>query len=266
MSNIKLKKDIYNGIRDTVLILTGVFCATIGLECFLVPNGLLDGGVTGISLLLSRLFGWNLSVLIFAINFPFIIMGVRQVSLKFGIKTLLAIIALSLAVEFIHFPVVTEDKLLIAVFGGFFLGAGVGMAMRGASVLDGTEILALFFSKKFATQVGEFILLINIVIFSVAAIAFDVETALYSILTYIVASRAVDYVSQGIEEFIGVTIISDHSKEIRKAIVQKLGRGVSVYRGKRGIIGKGAVESGLNEQDIIFVVVTKLELANYTER
>ena len=259
MSNIKLKKDIYNGIRDTVLISTGVFCATIGLECFLVPNGLLDGGVTGISLLLSRLFGWNLSVLIFAINFPFIIMGVRQVSLKFGIKTLLAIIALSLAVEFIHFPVVTEDKLLIAVFGGFFLGAGVGMAMRGASVLDGTEILALFFSKKFATQVGEFILLINIVIFSVAAIAFDVETALYSILTYISAARTVDYIISGIEEYTGVTIISEKSEEIRRMITEQLGRGVTVYRGKRGY---GTHGHRLNEIDIIFSVVTRLEMSS----
>jgi uncharacterized membrane-anchored protein YitT (DUF2179 family) len=261
MRNRQLRSDIFNNTKDTLLIGIGVLSATIGLECFLVPNGLLDGGVTGISLLLSRLFDWNLSVLIFVINFPFILMGVKQISLKFGIKTLLAIIALSLAVEFIHFPLVTEDKLLIAVFGGIFLGSGVGMAMRGASVLDGTEILALFFSRKFATQVGEFILIINIVIFSVAAVAFDIETALYSILTYIVASRAIDYVSQGIEEFIGVTIISDYSKEIRKAIIQKLGRGVSVYMGKRGIIGKGAIESGLNNQDILFVVVTKLELA-----
>lgn len=257
----KLKTEIFGGMRDTLLIGMGVLSASVGLECFLVPNELLDGGVTGISLLVSRLAGWNLSVLIFIINFPFILMGVKQVSLKFGIKTFLAIVALSMSVEFIHFPVVTEDKLLIAVFGGFFLGAGVGLAMRGASVLDGTEILALFFSRKFATQVGEFILVINIVIFSVAALAFDVETALYSILTYIVASRAIDYISQGIEEFIGVTIISDSSKEIRKAIIQKLGRGVSVYRGKRGIIGKGAMEQGLNEQDILFVVVTKLELA-----
>lgn len=261
MLNKKLKRDIIVNMKDTLLIGFGVLSASVGLECFLVPNELLDGGVTGISLLVSRLSGWNLSILLFIINFPFILMGVKQVSIKFGIKTLLAIVALSLSVEFIHFPVVTEDKLLIAVFGGFFLGAGVGLAMRGASVLDGTEILALFFSRKYATQVGEFILIINIVIFSIAAIAFDLETALYSILTYIVASRAIDYVSQGIEEYIGVTIISDNSKEIRKVIIQKLGRGVSVYRGKRGIIGKGAVEHGLNEQDILFVVVTKLELA-----
>ena len=261
MLNKKLKTDIIANIKDTLLIGFGVLSASVGLECFLVPNELLDGGVTGISLLVSRLSGWNLSILLFLINFPFILMGVKQVSIKFGIKTFLAIVALSLSVEFIHFPVVTEDKLLIAVFGGFFLGAGVGLAMRGASVLDGTEILALFFSRKYATQVGEFILIINIVIFSIAAIAFDLETALYSILTYIVASRAIDYVSQGIEEYIGVTIISDNSKEIRKVIIQKLGRGVSVYRGKRGIIGKGAVEHGLSEQDILFVVVTKLELA-----
>jgi uncharacterized membrane-anchored protein YitT (DUF2179 family) len=226
-----------------------------------VPNKLLDGGVTGVSLLLSRLFSWNLSVLIFAINFPFILMVIKQISWKFGIKTFLAIIALALVVEYVHFPVVTQDRLLIAVFGGFFLGSGVGFAMRGASVLDGTEILALYFSRKFATQVGEFILIINIVIFSVAAIAFDLETALYSILTYIVASRAVDYISQGIEEYIGVTIISDSSKAIRKRIIQQLGRGVSVYKGKRGIIGKAANEEGLNDQDILFVVITKLELA-----
>lgn len=257
----KFKTEIVNLSKDTLFMTIGVLCASIGLECFLVPNQLLDGGVTGISLLLSRLFNWNLSVLIFIINFPFIIMGAKQISWKFGLKTLMAIIALSLSVEYIHFPIVTEDRLLIAVFGGFFLGAGVGFAMRGSSVLDGTEVLALFFSKKFATQVGEIILVINIVIFSIAAIAFNLETALYSILTYIVASRAVDYIAQGIEEYIGVTIISDYSKEIRKAIIQKLNRGVSVYKGRRGIIGKSAEKEGLNDQDILFVVITKLELA-----
>lgn len=257
----RFKKNIGNISKDTMFITIGVFCASIGLECFLVPNQLLDGGVTGISLLLSRLFSWNLSVLIFVINTPFIIMGIKQISWKFGLKTFIAILALSLSIEYIHFPVVTQDKMLIAVFGGFFLGSGVGFAMRGSSVLDGTEVLALYFSKKFATQIGEFILLINIVIFSVAALAFGLETALYSILTYFVASQAVDYIAQGIEEYTGVTIISDHSKEIKKIIIQKLNRGVTVYKGKRGIIGKSADNDGLNEQDILFVVITKLELA-----
>jgi len=188
-------------------------------------------------------------------------MEIKQISWKFGLKTFIAIVALSLSVEYIHFPIVTQDKLLIAVFGGFFLGAGVGFAMRGSSVLDGTEVLALYFSKKFATQVGEIILVINIIIFSIAAIAFDLETALYSVLTYIVASRAVDYIAQGIEEYIGVTIISVYSKEIRKIIIQKLNRGVTVYKGRRGIIGKTAEKEGLNDQDIFFVVITKLELA-----
>lgn len=255
------KTQILNATKDTILMAIGVFSASIGLECFLVPNNMLDGGVTGISLLLSRIFSWNLSVLIFAINFPFILMGIKQISWKFGLKTFIAIVALSLSIEFISFPVVTQDRLLIAVFGGFFLGAGVGFAMRGSSVLDGTEILALYFSRKYATQVGEFILIINIIIFSIAALAFNLETALYSILTYIVASRAVDYISQGIEEYIGVTIVSDYSKEIRKTIIQKLNRGVSVYKGKRGIIGKTADKEGINDQDILFVVITKLELA-----
>ena len=244
-----------------MFITIGVICASIGLECFLVPNQLLDGGVTGISLLLSRLFSWNLSILIFVINTPFIIMGIKQISWKFGLKTFIAILALSISIEYIHFPVVTQDKLLIAVFGGVFLGSGVGFAMRGSSVLDGTEVLALYFSKRFATQIGEFILLINIAIFSVAALAFGLETALYSILTYFVASQAVDYIAQGIEEYTGVTIISDHSKEIKKTIIQKLNRGVTVYKGKRGIIGKSADNEGLNDQDILFVVITKLELA-----
>jgi len=255
------KTQILNATKDTILMAIGVFSASIGLECFLVPNNMLDGGVTGISLLLSRIFSWNLSVLIFAINFPFILMGIKQISWKFGLKTFIAIVALSLSIEFISFPVVTQDRLLIAVFGGFFLGAGVGFAMRGSSVLDGTEILALYFSRKYATQVGEIILIINIIIFSIAALAFNLETALYSILTYIVASRAVDYISQGIEEYIGVTIVSDYSKEIRKTIIQKLNRGVSVYKGKRGIIGKTADKEGINDQDILFVVITKLELA-----
>ena len=255
------KTQILNATKDTILMAIGVFSASIGLECFLVPNNMLDGGVTGISLLLSRIFSWNLSVLIFAINFPFILMGIKQISWKFGLKTFIAIVALSLLIEFISFPVVTQDRLLIAVFGGFFLGAGVGFAMRGSSVLDGTEILALYFSRKYATQVGEIILIINIIIFSIAVLAFNLETALYSILTYIVASRAVDYISQGIEEYIGVTIVSDYSKEIRKTIIQKLNRGVSVYKGKRGIIGKTADKEGINDQDILFVVITKLELA-----
>lgn len=255
------KTQILNATKDTILMAIGVISASIGLECFLVPNNMLDGGVTGISLLLSRIFSWNLSVLIFAINFPFILMGIKQISWKFGLKTFIAIVALSLSIEFISFPVVTQDRLLIAVFGGFFLGAGVGFAMRGSSVLDGTEILALYFSRKYATQVGEIILIINIIIFSIAALAFNLETALYSILTYIVASRAVDYISQGIEEYIGVTIVSDYSKEIRKTIIQKLNRGVSVYKGKRGIIGKTADKEGINDQDILFVVITKLELA-----
>ena len=163
MSINNYKRLIRDISKDTIWVSIGVFSASIGLECFLVPNQLIDGGVTGISLLLSRLLSWNLSVLIFVINFPFILMGIKQISWIFGLKTFLAIIALSVSIEYIHFPVVTQDKLLIAVFGGFFLGAGVGFAMRGSSVLDGTEILALYFSRKYATQVGEIILIINII-------------------------------------------------------------------------------------------------------
>lgn len=250
-------------LQDCIWIVVGIACATIGLEGFIVPNGLLDGGVTGISLMLAKVLHVDVSIFIFAINLPFIILGYRQVSPTFAIKTLLAIITLSavlLLMHNYHFPVITNDKLLIAVFGGFFLGAGIGFAMRGGSVIDGTEVLALYLTRKTSMQVGEIILLINVIIFMIAAALFGIEMALYSILTYMAASRTIEFLTNGIEEYIGVIIISEHNDRIRKEIVTQLGRGVTILNGKRGLRGKKAQESGLNDRDIIYTVVTKLEL------
>ena len=250
-------------IKDSVTVIIGIICATIGLEGFIVPNGLLDGGVTGISLLLSGITKMDVSIFIFAINIPFIFMGYKQVSKMFAFKTFLAIVTLSLLLWFlhaIHFPVVTKDKLLIAVFGGFFLGAGIGFAMRGGCVIDGTEVLALFLTRKASLQVGEIILMINIGIFGVAALLNGLETALYSILAYMAASKTVDFLTNGIEEYTGVLIISEESDKIRKQIITQLGRGVTIFNGKRGLRGKKAQQSGLNDRDIIYTVVTKLEL------
>lgn len=250
-------------IQDILWIVVGICCATIGLEAFIVPNNLLDGGVTGVSLILAKLFNLDVSIFIFLINIPFILLGYKQVSKIFAIKTFTAIITLSgvlLLLHAFHFPTATKDKLLIAVFGGFFLGAGIGFAMRGGSVIDGTEVLALYLTRKTSMQVGEIILLINILIFSVAAILNGIETALYSILTFMAASKTVDFLTNGIEEYTGVVIISEHSDKVRKAIIAQLGRGVTIYNGKRGLRGKKAMESGLNDRDILYTVVTKLEL------
>jgi uncharacterized membrane-anchored protein YitT (DUF2179 family) len=256
-----VKRVIWNAVRNTLLMTIGIFSAAFGLEGFLIPNGLIDGGVMGISLLTSRETGWSLSLLIIFINLPFVLMGWRQISKIFAIKSIIAITILAIVVATVHFPIVTNDKLLVAVFGGFFLGAGIGLNIRGGGVIDGTEILAIALSKKRSVSVGDFILVFNIVIFSVAAYLLSIEVALYSILTYLAASKTVDFILEGIEEFTSVTIISPHNKEIAQMIKEKMRRGLTVYSGKRGY---GRSGENPNPIDIIFTIVTRLEITRLT--
>jgi len=243
--------------QDAVLIVIGVMLAAVGLKGFLLPNEFLDGGVTGISLLISRLTGWSISVLLIVINIPFILLAYRQLSLGFTIKALAAIIGLATALVFIKVPVITSDKLLIAIFGGFFLGAGIGMSVRGGAVLDGTEVLALYINRKTVLSMGEVIMYFNILIFGVAAVLINIETAMYAMLTYLSASKTVDFIIQGFEEYIALTIISPESELIRKTLTLKLKKGVTVYKGKSGFGKRGSVD---NEIDIIYTVVTRLEV------
>jgi uncharacterized membrane-anchored protein YitT (DUF2179 family) len=245
-------------IKDGMLIIIGMLAAGLGLKGFLLPNGFIDGGVTGISLLVAELSGWSLPLLIVIINLPFIFIGYKNVEKIFAFKTLTAIIGLAICLLIIPYPVVTSDKLLVAVFGGFFLGSGIGLSMRGGGVLDGTEILALTLSRKFSITIGDVILLINIIIFTVAAFVLSFERSLYSILTYLAAARTVDFIISGIEEYTGVTIISNKNEEIRKMVTDELGRGVTLYKGKRGY---GTHGHQLDEIDIVFTVVTRLEVA-----
>lgn len=243
--------------QDVVLIVIGVLLAALGLKGFLLPNEFLDGGVTGISLLISRLTGWSISVLLIVINIPFILLAYRQLSLGFTIKAMAAIIGLATALVFIKVPVITTDKLLIALFGGFFLGAGIGMSVRGGAVLDGTEVLALYINRKTVLSMGEVIMYFNILIFGVAAVLINIETAMYAMLTYLSASKTVDFIIQGFEEYIALTIISPESELIRKTLTLKLKKGVTVYKGKSGFGKRGSVD---NEIDIIYTVVTRLEV------
>jgi len=245
-------------IKDFILIISGIVSAGLGLKGFLLPNNFIDGGVTGISLLTAFSTGLPVSLLIIIINIPFIIMGYFQVSKIFAFKTMLAIGGLALCLIFIPYPIVTTDKLLIAIFGGFFLGTGIGLAIRGGSVIDGTEILALYVSKKTTLTVGDVILFINIIIFSAAAILLGIEKAFYSVLIYLAASKAVDFIIEGIDEYTGVTIISDKSDEIRKAIIEKTGRGVTIFSGKKGFGKRGEVD---HEIDIVYTVITRLEIS-----
>jgi uncharacterized membrane-anchored protein YitT (DUF2179 family) len=257
----RMRKTALKQISDTIIITLGVFSAGFGLKGFLIPNGFIDGGVMGISLLVNHETNIPLSYLIIAINIPFLIMGFRQISRIFSLKSLIAITALAIVVGFVPYPTVTDDKILVAVFGGFFLGGGIGMAIRGGAVIDGTEVLAIFLSRKISLTVGDFILIFNILIFSIAAYLLTISIALYSILTYLVASKTVDFILEGIEEFTGVTIISGRSRQITFMIKNKLGRGLTIYSGRKGF-GK----SGESDQtvDIIFTVITRLEINRLT--
>ncbi|GAB4493692.1 MAG: YitT family protein [Saprospiraceae bacterium] len=253
-----LKVNVGYWLRSAFFVGLGIFSAGLGLKGFLLPNKFIDGGVTGISLIINATTQIPLPVLLVVINLPFILLGFSQIGRSFAIKSILAIMGLALVVAFIDYPVVTSDKLLVAAFGGFFLGAGIGLAIRGGAVIDGTEVLAIFVGKKTGLTIGDIILIFNVLIFSTAAYVLSLEAALYSMLTYISASKTVDFVVEGIEEYIGVTIISSHHEEVRQMIIGKLRRGVTIYSGRKGY---GKTGEKPNQSDIIFTVVTRLEIA-----
>jgi uncharacterized membrane-anchored protein YitT (DUF2179 family) len=256
-SNWSNKISIWRQIKDTLFIAIGVFMASIGLKGFLLPNGFFDGGAMGISLLLELLTPMNLSVLIILVNLPFILLGARQVSVAFAIKSTIAIFGLALLVHFIEFPTITADKLLIAVFGGFFLGSGIGFAIRGGAVIDGTEVLAISVSRKSSLTVGDFITVFNVFLFIVAAFFVNLETAMYSLLTYFSASKTVDFIINGVEEYLGVMIMSPLAEEIKSMISHDLGRGVTVLKSDGGYGEKAKM---LPDRKVLFCVITRLEV------
>ena len=243
-------------LKDFLLVTTGIFSASFGLKGFLLTNEFIDGGAMGISMLISKQTKIPLYLLVILVNSPFIYMGYKVVSKAFAIKTVLAIIGLAGTLAYVNFPNVTDDNILVAVFGGFFLGTGIGLAVRGGAVIDGTEILAIFLSRRLGTTIGDIILLINAIIFATAAYLLSVEIALFSMITYISASKMVDFLVDGIDEFVGVTIVSTHYLEIKQMIIEKMGRGITVYKGEKGFGTRGE----MGDVDILFTVITRLEL------
>ena len=241
--------------KSSMYMALGVISATIGLKAFLLSNNFLDGGAMGVSLLINILTDIDLSVLIIIINLPFIIIGYRQISWQFAIRSTISILVLSLLVHFVELPSITSDKLLIAIFGGVFLGAGIGFSIRGGSVIDGTEVMAIYVSRRGGITVGNFIAIFNVALFIIAAFLINVETAMYSMLTYVAASKSVDFIINGIEEYIGVTIVSPQNADIRHMITDQLHRGVTVYR------AAGGYQSAHDEnRKVLFCVVTRLEV------
>jgi len=245
-------------IKESISIGLGILAAGFGLKGFLLSSHFIDGGVTGVSMLVADISAVPISLLIFIINVPFLWLGYKKLGLWFAIKSTVAIGLLSVSLVVINFPDVTHDKLLTAVFGGVFIGTGSGLAMRGGAVLDGTEIAAVLISKRTQLlKVSDFILLLNVLIFGLAAFLLGVEPAMYSILTYMAAAKMIDFILNGIEQYSGITVVSIHSEAIRRAITLTLGRGVTIYQGKSGYGKDGHVN---DPRDIIFTVATRLEI------
>lgn len=245
-------KNIVSKSVNFLLIVLGILSAGMGLKGFLLSSRFIDGGVTGISMLIAEVFHFPLSILLVIFNLPFIALGYKQVGAKFAIKSAVAIAGLALALAVIPYPDVTSNQLLTAVFGGFFIGAGIGLTIRGGAVLDGTEIAAILLSKKSSIlKVNDIILILNIIIFIVAAFELGVENAMYSILTYFAAAKTIEFLLYGIEEYQAIIITSDCHELIRQSLVGS-GRSVTIYKGQGGVSN--------TERDILYVVVTRLEI------
>ncbi len=243
-------------IREYSQIAIGIFLASIGLKAFLLPNNFLDGGVTGIAILLSLETGWDISILLIVLSIPFIIVGIFTVSKRIVIKSIIAIALLALSISLETFPIITEDKLLISIFGGMFLGAGIGVTIRNGAVLDGSELLGLFVFNKYGISIGKTIIAFNVILFCITAYVVSVEIAMYSILAYLVTAKVIDLFIQGLENFIGLTIVSQKSKEITDAIAFELGVGITIYKG-----ASGYGSSGVNKEiNIIQTIVNRIDI------
>lgn len=235
----------------------GIALATLGLESFIVPSGLIDGGITGVSLLLSQITGQPLWLFLLLINAPFVIAGVIVISPRFALTSAITIAGLAFVVHFTHLPVITTDRLLAAIFGGVSLGAGIGLAMRGASVLDGTEILAMLASRRTGFPVGDIILIMNIGIFSVAAFYLSIESVLYSIITYLAASKSVDFIVYGLEEQVGLMIVSNEVEDLRQKLIHDLHLGVTLLHATSGLLNK--------EQRVLMCIANRIEVHKIKE-
>ncbi|OZV69078.1 YitT family protein [Winogradskyella aurantia] len=246
----------YNFFSEYGQIALGVLLASIGLKAFLLPNGFLDGGVTGIAILIKTQFNIKVSYSLVILSIPFLILGYYTVSKRIVIKSIISILALGLFIHFENFDTITDDKLLISIFGGLFVGSGIGIAIRNGSVLDGSEILGVYLNDRFGISIGKVILLFNVILFSITAWVISTEVALYSILTYIVTAKVTDLTIEGFEDFIGVTIVSKEYLAIKKAIMEELGAGLTTYKGSKGYGSTGQQE----DFDIIHTIINRIDL------
>jgi len=264
----KYKSDIVEwnkvlNLKNFLYITIGIILAVLAMKGFMIPNRFLDGGITGISILLFEIFHINISFLVIILNALFIYLGYRRIGKTFAVQTTIAVILLSIALFLVEIKPITSDKLLIAIFGGLLMGTGVGLVIRGGGVIDGAEVIAVFTGRKTGFSNSEIIMLINTIIFAVAAIQFGIETAMYSVITYFTATRAINYVVDGIEQFTAVNIISAKHEEIKSFLVNEMGKGITVYKGERGYLpGSFDIKT---DAEIIVTIVTRLEIKQIQE-
>lgn len=235
----------------------GILLASIGLKAFLLPNGFLDGGVTGIAILLAELFDINISILLLLVNIPFLILGWFALAKRIILKSVLSIVGLIIFIQYENFSLITDDKLLIAVFGGLFLGAGIGLTIKNGAVLDGSEILGIFINSNLGISIGKVVLFFNVILFGITALLLSVETAMYSILTFLVTAKVIDLMIEGFEDYVGMMIVSEKNNQIEEGLVTNVGAGLTLYKGSKGYGKRGAVEEG---NDIIHTVINRIDI------
>ncbi|MFP5107797.1 YitT family protein [Neobacillus sp. C211] len=259
MAKIQHRRLTKRKILQRILLITlGAALMAVGLEIFLVPNNVIDGGITGISIMLSYVTGWKLGIFLFILNIPFFFIGYKQIGKTFALSTLYGILILSIGTTLLHpVPAFTQDILLATVFGGIVLGIGVGIVIRYGGSLDGTEILAILFNKKLPFSVGEIIMFFNLFILGCAGFVFTWDRAMYSLIAYFVAYKTIDITITGLDESKSVWIISDNAKQIGDAIMNRLGRGVTYINGEGAYSG--------DDKKVIFCVINRLEEAKLKE-
>ena len=251
---IKKYKHVLESINKIFFMILGSVLVSIGLEIFLIPNNIIDGGMTGISIMASHLTKIQLGVFIFLFNLPFFIVGYKQIGKTFAFSTLFSVICLSIGVTLLHpIPVITQDTLLATIFGGIILGVGVGLIIRNGGSLDGTEIIAIILDKRSAFSIGEIVMFFNLFILGSSGFIFGWDRAMYSLIAYFIAFKTIDITVQGLDESKAVIIVSDKNKDISEAIIDRLGRGITFLEGKGAYSG--------NKINVIYVVLSRLEIA-----
>lgn len=224
----------------------------------MIPNGFIDGGIIGLSILFYKLFHVNIGLLLVVLNLPFVYIGYHKIGKTFAARTLFAILLLVIFLEFLHFPAFTNDKVLIAVFGGFMIGLGTGLVIRGGGVIDGMEVMADYTNKKIGFTTSEIVMLFNSAIILTLTISFGIEAGMYSIITYFTAMKTADYVVDGFEEYTAMTIISANYQEIKSTIVNDFGKAISIYKGERGYLPDNFETK--YDCEIIVTIITRFEI------